>query len=77
MLRDAYEGKVVAPMRDCLHPLDMEGAYAIQEINTRFWVGQGRRMVGRKASLTSEAVQRQLGIDQTDCKARAPPLRSP
>lgn len=66
MLRDAYAGKVVAPMRDCLDPLDAEGAYAIQEINTRFWISQGRRMVGRKAGLTAQAVQKQLGVDQPD-----------
>jgi len=66
MLRDAYGGKVVAPLRDCLDALDAEGAYAIQEINTRFWLGQGRRAVGRKAGLTAKAVQKQLGVDQPD-----------
>lgn len=65
-LRDAYSGKVVAPMRDGLEPTDAMGAYAVQEINTRFWEAQGRRIVGRKAGLTAKAVQAQLGVDQPD-----------
>ena len=65
-LRQAYDGGVVAPMRDGLDPVDMAGAYAVQEINTRFWEAQGRRIVGRKAGLTAKAVQTQLGVDQPD-----------
>lgn len=65
-LRDAYTSGAVAPMRDGLDPVDSDGAYAIQDINTRFWLDKGRRIVGRKAGLTAEAVQRQLGVDQPD-----------
>jgi len=65
-LRDAYTGGAVPPMRDGLDPVDIVGAYAVQEINTRFWVDQGRRIVGRKAGLTAKAVQQQLGVDQPD-----------
>jgi len=65
-LRDAYGGKTVPPLRDGLDPLDSAGAYAVQAINTRFWEASGRRIVGRKAGLTSEAVQKQLGVDQPD-----------
>ena len=65
-LRDAYTGGTVPPMRDGLEPTDAAGAYAVQEINTRFWQSQGRRIVGRKAGLTAKAVQVQLGVDQPD-----------
>jgi len=65
-LRDAYRSGAVPPMRDGLDPVDAEGAYAVQTINTRFWEGKGRRIVGRKAGLTAKAVQTQLGVDQPD-----------
>ena len=65
-LRDAYAAGAVAPLRDGLDPVDANGAYAVQTINTRFWEGQGRRIVGRKAGLTAKAVQAQLGVDQPD-----------
>lgn len=65
-LRDAYVGGTVPPLRDGLDPTDAAGAYAVQEINTRFWEAQGRRIVGRKAGLTAKAVQAQLGVDQPD-----------
>lgn len=65
-LREAYTKGVVAPLRDGLDPVDVAGAYAVQEINTRFWVEQGRCIVGRKAGLTAKAVQLQLGVDQPD-----------
>jgi 2-keto-4-pentenoate hydratase len=65
-LREAYSGNTVAPLRDGLSPTDVNGAYAVQTINTRFWEAQGRRIVGRKAGLTANAVQVQLGVDQPD-----------
>ena len=66
MLREAYTAGPVAPLRDTLTPNDAETAYAIQALNTRYWTGQGRRIVGRKIGLTAEAVQKQLGVDQPD-----------
>jgi 2-keto-4-pentenoate hydratase len=65
-LRDGYSGKTIDPMRQWLDPVDADGAYAVQEINTRFWVEQGRQIVGHKAGLTAKAVQIQLGVDQPD-----------
>lgn len=65
-LREAYTAGAIPPMRDGLAPLDVEGAYGVQEINTRYWEAQGRRIVGRKAGLTAKAVQTQLGVDQPD-----------
>ncbi|WP_404477007.1 2-keto-4-pentenoate hydratase [Novosphingobium sp. BL-52-GroH] len=65
-LRAAYHEGAVAPLRDGLEPTDAAGAYAVQEINTRHWQAEGRRIVGRKAGLTAKAVQKQLGVDQPD-----------
>lgn len=65
-LRQAYAGGPISPLRDGLDPLDADGAYSVQSINTNFWQQQGRRVVGRKAGLTAAAVQRQLGVDQPD-----------
>jgi 2-keto-4-pentenoate hydratase len=65
-LRDAYTGGAVPPLRDGLGPVDVAGAYAVQTLNTRHWLAQGRRIVGRKAGLTAKAVQTQLGVDQPD-----------
>ena len=66
LLREAYAAGAVPPLRRFLDPTDAAGAYAVQEINTRFWEAQGRRIVGRKAGLTAKAVQAQLGVDRPD-----------
>jgi 2-keto-4-pentenoate hydratase len=66
LLRAAYTDGVVPPLRDYLDPVDIVGAYAVQDINTRLWQAEGRRIVGRKAGLTAKAVQKQLGVDQPD-----------
>ena len=65
-LRDAYAGPPVSPLRDGLDATDVAGAYAVQSLNTNFWKGNGRRIVGRKIGLTAKAVQVQLGVDQPD-----------
>jgi 2-keto-4-pentenoate hydratase len=65
-LREAYAASPIAPLRDVLDPTDIDGAYAVQAINTAHWVGEGRRLVGRKIGLTAKAVQTQLGVDQPD-----------
>jgi 2-keto-4-pentenoate hydratase len=65
-LRHAYTGGPVPPLRDGLLPTDGDGAYEVQAINTRYWVAQGRKIVGRKIGLTAKAVQAQLGVDQPD-----------
>ena len=65
-LRDAYTSGAVDPLEDGLKPTDVEGGYAVQNINTNHWVAQGRRIVGRKIGLTAKAVQTQLGVHQPD-----------
>lgn len=65
-LRAAYRDGPVAPLRDGLDPVDVDGAYAVQMLNTQVWQREGRRVIGRKAGLTALLVQRQLGVDQPD-----------
>ena len=49
------------PVRDIIDGAD--AAYAVQDYLTEYWLGQGRRLAGRKIGLTSRAVQQQLGVD--------------
>jgi 2-keto-4-pentenoate hydratase len=65
-LRGAYRSGAVPPLRDGLRADDADGAYAVQFINTKYWTTRGRRIIGRKIGLTSEPVQRQLGVNQPD-----------
>jgi 2-keto-4-pentenoate hydratase len=66
-LRAAYDAYApIKPVRDRLEIGGIDAAYRVQQRNTDHWTGQGRRVVGRKIGLTSEAVQRQLGVDQPD-----------
>jgi 2-keto-4-pentenoate hydratase len=66
-LREAESSRQpVAPFGAELGAGDLALAYAVQTENTRYAVQQGRRIVGRKIGLTSQAVQRQLGVDQPD-----------
>lgn len=59
-------GVPIAPIKDELTPLGLDGAYAVQERLTARALSAGRRLVGRKIGLTSKAVQAQLGVDQPD-----------
>ncbi len=56
----------ILPLREYLLPTDDAGAYEVQSINVRRRLANGARVVGRKIGLTSEAVQRQLGVSQPD-----------
>ncbi|MBX9824967.1 MAG: fumarylacetoacetate hydrolase family protein [Xanthobacteraceae bacterium] len=66
-LRTARQSlKPVAPVRET-HALEgADAAYAVQELNTAFYLKSGRRLVGRKIGLTAKAVQAQLGVDEPD-----------
>jgi 2-keto-4-pentenoate hydratase len=55
-----------APIRDLIDANDVASAYAVQEVNSKYWLSKGRRLVGRKIGLTAVAVQKQLGVDQPD-----------
>lgn len=66
-LRAVHGGaKTLAPFSDGWPDASVEDAYAVQEINTGHWLGEGRRLVGRKIGLTSEAIQSTLGVFQPD-----------
>ena len=49
------------------HPgLTVDEAYAVQLAGRGLRLAEGRRVAGHKIGLTSEAIQRQLGVDQPD-----------
>ena len=65
--RAAETGVPTEPVRDLLgSSTDLDLAYRVQQINVEADVERGRRIAGHKIGLTSEAVQRQLGVDQPD-----------
>jgi 2-keto-4-pentenoate hydratase len=66
-IRSAYSDEAPAPwVRNTFDAGDIDAAYAVQLVNTRHWLGMGRRIVGYKIGLTSPSVQKQLGVDQPD-----------
>ncbi|NYI45062.1 2-keto-4-pentenoate hydratase [Nocardioides aromaticivorans] len=66
LLTAAAAGEPCAPVRDLIGADDVHAAYAVQELVTQARVAAGTAVTGRKIGLTSEAVQRQLGVDQPD-----------
>jgi 2-keto-4-pentenoate hydratase len=66
-IRNAWKnGRTTKPVRHDLPKGDVDAAYAVQKLNTDYWIAEGRRVVGRKIGLTAKAVQTQLGVDQPD-----------
>ena len=54
------------PVRDLIGSTDLDLAYAVQQQLLELVTAHGTRVVGRKIGATSEAVQRQLGVDRPD-----------
>ena len=66
-IRNAWKnGNTIRPVRNGLPKGDIDAAYEVQRTNTDFWIGEGRRVIGRKIGLTAKSVQAQLGVDQPD-----------
>ena len=66
-LARAQEKRVpCAPVRDLIGTDDLPAAYAVQQGLVRARLATGVTVAGRKIGATSEAVQRQLGVDQPD-----------
>ena len=66
-LSEATEnGVAIPPVRDEIADGGIAAAYAVQQVNTKHYLKQGRRLVGRKIGLTSKSVQKQLGVDSPD-----------
>jgi 2-keto-4-pentenoate hydratase len=54
----------IGPIREQIR--GVEQAYAVQTQTVTVWRSSGRRTIGHKIGLTSQAVQQQLGVDQPD-----------
>lgn len=63
-IRCAYTEGSIDPVRDVVSSQKM--AYEVQDLNTSYWLTQGRQLVGRKIGLTAQVVQQQLGVDEPD-----------
>ncbi|MFD3307241.1 2-keto-4-pentenoate hydratase [Streptomyces sp. NPDC058694] len=66
LTRAAREHKPCTPVRDLLGATDISLAYAVQRRVIGDRIAAGARVVGRKIGLTSESVQRQVGVDRPD-----------
>jgi 2-keto-4-pentenoate hydratase len=66
LTRAARDHRPCAPVRDLLGATDISLAYAVQQRIVAGRVADGARVVGRKIGLTSESVQRQVGVDRPD-----------
>jgi 2-keto-4-pentenoate hydratase len=66
LTRAEHEATPCAPVRGLIDAGDLDAAYAVQRLVRHQAAERGRRRSGWKIGLTSEAVQRQLGVDQPD-----------
>ena len=66
-LAEAERSRVpMAPLTSVHSDIDVVDAYEIQLINIRQRVAEGARVVGHKVGLSSEAMQKMMGVDEPD-----------
>ncbi|MBJ7337677.1 2-keto-4-pentenoate hydratase [Mycolicibacterium sp.] len=66
-LAEAERSKVpTKPLTDRYADVDVVDAYEIQLINIRARVADGARVIGHKVGLSSEAMQKMMGVDEPD-----------
>jgi len=58
--------RACAPVRELIGPADVAAAYQVQQVVNARRLANGAIVVGRKIGITSQAVQRQLNVDQPD-----------
>ena len=58
--------KQIPPLRETMGLATIEEAQRVQEKTTLRWLESGRKLVGRKIGLTSEVVQKQMGVSEPD-----------
>lgn len=56
----------ISPLTTAQPDIDVVDAYEIQLLNIRQRVAEGARVVGHKVGLSSEAMQRMMGVDEPD-----------
>ncbi|OBF51169.1 2-keto-4-pentenoate hydratase [Mycolicibacterium monacense] len=56
----------ITPLTDGQPDIDVVDAYEIQLINIRQKVAEGARVIGHKVGLSSEAMQKMMGVDEPD-----------
>src|SRR5262245_23211817 len=56
----------ISPLTEAHPGIDVVDAYEIQLINIRQRVAEGARVVGHKVGLSSEAMQKMMGVDEPD-----------
>jgi 2-keto-4-pentenoate hydratase len=66
LLIAARDKKACQPVRELIGAEDLEAAYKVQSIVNEERLRNGARLVGKKIGLTSEKVQKQIGVDQPD-----------
>ena len=66
-LADAERSRVPTTPLTAAHPdIDVVDAYEIQLINIRARLDDGARVIGHKVGLSSEAMQKMMGVDEPD-----------